>query len=298
MRTVLKWIGRGALALVAIVVLAAGVVYAISEQKMSRTYEVDAPTIDIPTDSTSIAEGERLARIYGCYNGCHGQAAEGGLFFDEPMMGTVKAPDLTRAARTLSAEELVGVIRYGVRPDGSSVFVMPSVEFYHLTDEDIGAIIAFLRSLPESDGPATSVKFGPLGRALFAVGEFEPAAPKIDPAAPRLDPGDGSEAMALGEYLAATACAECHGTDLAGQEHPAGNTPNLAIAAAYSPEQFRTLLRTGEPRDGRELRLMGDMSLKRFQHLTDTEIDALHTYLSEGLAGTSPSGEGSVPAAD
>ena len=201
------------------------------------------------------------------------------------MMGTVTTPDLTRAARTLSAEELVGVIRYGVRPDGSSVFVMPSVEFYHLTDEDIGAIVAFLRSLPESDGPATSVKFGPLGRALFAIGEFAPAAPKIDPTAPRLDPGDGADPMALGEYLAQTACAECHGTDLAGQEHPAGNTPNLANAAAYTPEEFRTLLRTGEPRDGRELRLMGDMSIKRFQHFDDREIDALHIYLSTGLAG-------------
>ena len=285
MRTVVKWVGRGALALVIILVLAAGAVYAVSERKMSRTYEVDATTIEIPEDSASIAEGERLARIYGCYNGCHGKTAEGGLFFDEPMLATVKAPDLTRAARTLSAEELVGVIRYGVRPDGSSVFVMPSVEFYHLTDEDIGAIVAFLRSLPESDGPATSVEFGPLGRALFAIGEFEPAAPKIDPTAPRLNPGHGDDPMALGEYLAQTACAECHGTDLAGQEHPAGNTPNLAIAAAYSPEEFRTLLRTGGPRDGRELRLMGDMSIKRFQHLTDAEIDALHIYLSTGLAG-------------
>lgn len=297
MRTVMKWIGRGVLAVVAILVLAAGAVYAVSEQKMSRSYEVDARAVEIPDDSASIAEGERLARIYGCYNGCHGEAAEGGLFFDEPMMGTVKAPDLTRAARTLSAEELVGVIRYGVRPDGSSVFVMPSVEFYHLTDEDIGAIVAFLRSLPESDGPATSVKFGPLGRALFAIGEFEPAAPKIDPSAPRLEPGDGSDPMALGEYLAVTACAECHGTDLAGQEHPTGNTPNLAIAAAYSPEEFRTLMRTGEPRDGRELRLMDDMSLKRFKNLTDGEIAAVHTYLSKGLAGDQAS-EASPAATD
>ena len=285
MHTVLKWVGRGALALIIILVLAAGAVYAISEQKMSRSYDVDVEAIEISTDSASVAEGERLARIYGCYNGCHGEAAEGGLFFDEPMMGTVKAPDLTRAARTLSAEELVGVIRYGVRPDGSSVFVMPSVEFYNLADTDIASIVAFLRSLPESDGPATSVKFGPLGRALFAIGEFGPAAPKIDPSAPRLDPGDGTDPVALGEYLAATACAECHGTDLAGQEHPAGNTPNLAIAAAYTPEEFRILLRTGTPRDGRELRLMDDMSMKRFQHLRDEEIDALHTYLSEGLTG-------------
>lgn len=283
MRTAMKWIGRGALALVGFLVLAAGVVYAVSAQKLARTYEVDVESISIPADSASIAEGERLARIYGCYNGCHGEAAEGGLFFDEPMFGTATAPDLTRVARTLSVEELVGVIRYGVRPDGSSVFAMPSVQFYHLTDEDVGAIIAFLRSLPSTDGPETSVELGPVGRALFAAGELQPAVAEIDPKAARLDPGDGSDPMALGEYLAFTACAECHGADLTRQEHPAGNMPNLAIAAAYTPEQFRTLLRTGEPRDRRELRLMDDMSRKRFQHLTDPEIEALHTYLSQGL---------------
>lgn len=280
MRTAMKWIGRVALVLVALLVLAAGVVYAVFERKMSETYEIETGAIDVPTDSASVAEGERLARIYGCYNGCHGEAAEGGLFFDEPMFGTATAPDLTRVAETLSVEELVGVIRYGVRPDGSSVFAMPSLQFYHLADEDIGAIVAFLRSLPPTGGPETSVELGPLGRTLFALGEIEPMAARIDAQAPRLDPGDGSDPMAIGEYLAVTACAECHGTDLAGQEHPGGNTPNLAIAAAYSPDEFKTLLRTGEPRDGRELRLMNDMSRKRFRHLTDAEIEAMYTYLS------------------
>ena len=82
-------------------------------------------------------------------------------------------------------------------------------------------------------------------------------------------------------------CAECHGRGLEGSEGPVGSTPNLAIVAAYAPDEFRTLMRTGEPRDGRELRLMGDMSRIRFSHLTDAEIDGLHTYLSTMGATTS-----------
>lgn len=283
MRTALRWIGRAALALLALFVVAAGVVYAVSESKIRTTYEVDAAAVEIPADSAAVSEGERHARILGCYGGCHGDAAEGRTFVDDAMLGTINAPDLTRAVRTYSVGELVGIVRYGVRPDGSSVYIMPSAHFYHLTDEDLGGIIAFLRSVEPSDGPKTEVKLGPLARALFTIGEFNPVAEEIDPGVSRLDPGDGSDPMALGAYLGRTACSECHGADLTGIDHPMGSTPNLAIAAAYTPEQFRTLLRTGTPRDGRELRLMDDMSRNRFQHLTDTEIEALHTYLSQGL---------------
>lgn len=295
MKTALKWIGRGALALVALLVLAAVTVYAISERKLNATWDVPVVAVPIPTDSASIAEGERLARTRGCYDGCHGDAAEGGLFFDDPLLGTIKSPDLTRVVHSMSDEELVRVIRHGVRADGRSVVVMPSRDFYHLTDADLGAIIAFLRSLPRSDGPETSVRLGPLGRALFAVGEFRTAAAEIDHDALPVDPGDGSDPMALGEYLARTTCAECHGANFEGSEGPPEATPNLRIVSAYASEQFRTLMRTGEPRDGRDLRLMDDMVRKRYSLFTDAEIDALYVFLTEGLA---PAAGGTAVASD
>lgn len=284
MRTALKWLGRGALALILLLLVATGVVYGLSERLLNRTYDVEATAIAIPSDSASIAEGERLARIRGCYNGCHGENAEGGVFFDDPMLGTITAPDLTRAVRTLSDAELVRVIRHGVRADGGSVAAMPSSMLYHLTDEDLGAIIAFLRSLPPTDGPEADIRLGPLGRFLFVKGDFQRAAEEIDHEAPRLDPGpgDGSDPIALGRYLATTSCTECHGLDLGG----GFNSPNLAIAAAYTPEQFHTLMRTGEPFDGRDLRLMDDMSRKRFSYFTDAEIDALYAFLTTELAGS------------
>lgn len=285
MKKALKWLGRGALVLVLLLLVAVGIVYALSARMLGRTYEVEVTAIEIPSDSAAIAEGERLARTRGCYNGCHGEGAEGGLFFDEPLLGSADSPDLTKVVRTLSDEQLVRVIRHGVRANGRSVIVMPSQDFFHLTDADLGRIIAFLRSLPRTDGPEASVRLGPLGRALFVAGEFELAADVIDHDGPRVDPGDGSDPRALGQYLARTACAECHGPDYEGAEGPPESTPNLAIVAAYTPEEFREIMRTGVPRDGRQLRLMDEMSVKRFSHFTDAELDALHAFLSTLGAG-------------
>lgn len=289
MSTPVKWLGRIALAIVLLLVIAAGVVYALSERVMNRTYN-DVVELDegftVPADSASIAAGERLARIHGCYDGCHGEHAEGNLFFDDFAFGTMKAPDLTRVVHTLSDAELERVIRHGVRADGSPVYVMPSEMFYNLADDDLGDILAFLRSLPRSDGPETSFRPGPMARALLGFEQFEPAAATLDHEAPRLPTGDDGDPMTRGRYLVMTSCTECHGMNLEGSEGPPEVTPSLRIAAAYSADEFRTLLRTGEPRDGRDLRLMDDMSQSRFTNLTDDEIDAVFAYLSQGLSTT------------
>jgi len=55
----------------------------------------------------------------------------------------------------------------------------------------------------------------------------------------------------------------------------------LAIAAAYDLEAFRTVLRTGVPLGGRQLRTMDRVARRDFSHLTDEEIAAIHAYLVE-----------------
>jgi mono/diheme cytochrome c family protein len=279
MKTVLKWLGRGSLALVLLLVVALGVVYAVSERTLRRTFDVPVTEFAIPDDSASIAEGGRLARILGCYNGCHGSEAQGELFMDDFLFGTIKSPDLTRLVATLSPGELARVIRQGVRANGESVLVMPAASFYHLADEDLGSILAFLKSLPTSDGPETSVRLGPLGRTFLALGQFSPAVEDIDAEAPRLDAGDGSDPVQLGKYLAMTACTECHGPDLQGIDGPAFKTPSLAIAQAYTIDHFQTLMAMGVPIEGRALDLMALMSRKRFSHFTETEVEAIHAFL-------------------
>ncbi|MEE8488574.1 MAG: cytochrome c [Gemmatimonadota bacterium] len=281
MKTVLKWLGRAALALILLLVVALGVVYAVSERTLRRTFDVPVTefAILIPDDSASIAEGGRLARILGCYNGCHGSEVQGEVFMDDFLFGTIKSPDLTRLVATLSPGELARVIRLGVRVNGESVLVMPASSFYHLADEDLGSILAFLKSLPPSDGPDTSVRLGPLGRTFLALGQFSPVVEDIDTEAPRLDAGDGSDPVQLGRYLAMTSCTECHGPDLQGVDGPAFTTPGLAIARAYTIDHFQTLMATGVPIGGRQLDLMARMSRKRFSHFTETEVEAIHAFL-------------------
>jgi mono/diheme cytochrome c family protein len=84
----------------------------------------------------------------------------------------------------------------------------------------------------------------------------------------------------LGRQLVATQCGDCHGPDLRGAEPiPDLHTPGLGIAAAYDLEQFRTLMRTGLPPDGRDLGLMREAAVDDLTHYTDAEIDAIHAYL-------------------
>ena len=205
--------------------------------------------------------------------------------FDEPMIARFVAPNLTAAVRKYSDAELAVIIRNGVRPGGRSMVVMPSEAFVLLTDEDVGRIIAFLRSLPAVDGPGPSLSLGPLGRVGLATGKFKLVAQLIAETVP--PPEATSKEATYGRYLARTTCAQCHGTSLRGASNPAFTSPTLQVAAAYSREEFAELLRTGVPLGGRKLGEMGVWARNNLSHLTDAEIAALYfqRYKDCGLEG-------------
>jgi mono/diheme cytochrome c family protein len=259
----------------ALLALAAyGVLYAGSQRMIDRRYDVGLSSFAAPTDPSLLAEGERLARIRGCI-GCHGTHMQGAVFFDDPWLARIVAPDLTRIAQESTDAELERVIRKGVRRDGRTVWVMPSPMYAYLSDEDLGAIIAFIRSTPPHNGPATEFRPRLLGRVGIISGEFPPLADEIEAAASPFAP-DRDDPMAFGHYLALTACSECHGNDLRGSRE---GGPSLAIVAAYSPEQFVLLMREGVALGERELRLMSNVSRYRFSFFTPAEVDALYAYL-------------------
>jgi cytochrome c553 len=163
---------------------------------------------------------------------------------------------------------------------------MPSAMFYNLSDDDLGKIIAFLKSQPPGDEPMRSTHVGPLGRLMFfyyrSITGTILSAEMIDHNAARIGQ-TSADSSNRGRYLAMTVCTECHGDDLRGG--PDGFAPTLAIVAAYSLDDFRILMRTGEPVGGRELGLMARVAQSRFAHFADTEISNLHAYL-QTLAST------------
>ena len=250
MKQLLRWVGVALGGLVGLGVVAYAVVYVLSERVLRHTYAIPAVAISIPTDPESIIEGRRLAIIHGCFGGCHGKQAEGAVMFDEPMIARFVAPNLTAAVRKYSDAELAVIIRNGVRPGGRSMFVMPSEVFVVLTDEDLGRIIAFLKSLPAVAGPGPSVSLGPLGRMGLAVGKFKLVAQLIAETVP--PPEATNEQTAFGRYLARTTCAQCHGTALRGDSNPAFTSPTLQVVAAYSPEEFARAVTNGRSARGKE----------------------------------------------
>jgi cytochrome c553 len=282
-KRLLRWIGVALGCMVALAIIAFAAVYALSERTLRRTYNIPTVAVTIPTGQDAMLEGRRLATVHGCFNGCHGRQAEGHVLFDQPLIGRIVAPNLTSTVRRYSDGQLAAAIRSGVRPDGHSMLVMPAEVFDGLTDADLGHIIAFLKSLPAVPGPGPDVSLGPLGRIGFVVGKFKTATQLVAEVVP--PPEAGNEQAAFGRYLARTTCAQCHGTRLRGDSNPDFASPTLQVVAAYSPEAFAQLLRTGIALGGRELKTMSPWARGHLSLLTEGEVTALYSYL-HALPGT------------
>jgi mono/diheme cytochrome c family protein len=113
-------------------------------------------------------------------------------------------PDPETGAGRWSDDALARAIREGIGHDGRPLFpMMPYTDFRHLSDEDLAAVIVYIRSLPpiRNELPATVVPF-PINRLV--LGEPEPLS------GPVAEPTFADEA-ARGDYLATLAhCRECH----------------------------------------------------------------------------------------
>lgn len=274
MRRVLKWLGYLTLTLVVLALCGVAAVYAVSEYKLRRSHEV--PTIDlaVPGDRGSIEEGRRLAELRGC-PGCHRPNLGGSVFFDEPWLARIVAPNLTEAIDRYGVTGFARIVRYGVRPDARTTTGMPSDMFYYLSDGDLAKIIAYVRSAEPVDNELPDHQYRIMARTMLAWGEFEPDAERVaalGPRPPALTPGPTPE---YGRYLAMTVCTECHGMRLEG----GGRMPPLTIAKGYSREDFGRLMEEGVAIGGRELDLMGRVSRGRFSRFTEPEVDALYAFL-------------------
>ena len=248
-----------------------------------RLRDIDSPPAfdaDIPTTAEAVARGEHVARIRGCF-GCHGQHLEGRVFTEQwPWVERAVAPNLAAFAREHSTATINAAIRHGVGHDGRALWSMPSYNWKHLSDEDLVALIAYLRSVDVMQTNLPSAKLGLRARWRIAIGESQHMADWVG-MVPELRYQDHADrAMRFGEYLAMTMCNECHGLDLRGAINPDGTAPDLAVLAAYSDEDFRELMSTGTAIGGRgDLFLMSLIARDRFPALTEEELVSLLTYL-------------------
>lgn len=268
----MKWFVRIVVGLLGLVILVVSTIFLSVEYRLRRSHDVPAVEVSIPTDAESIAEGERLGTLLGC-NGCHRGDLSGAVLFEEMGMARIVSPNLSTKLAEYSDAELARLIRHGVRPDGSTVMGMPSSGFYHMSDDDLGSVIAWLRTFEPVDNDLPESRVDMMGRVGVLTGMFPVEAERIDHDGPRAVPGSG-------EYLALNICSECHGLDLHGEKE--WGMPDLgAVILSYTPETFAHLLRTGEPASDRTLRLMGEVARYRFVNFRDEEVAALYDYLSQ-----------------
>jgi cytochrome c553 len=163
---------------------------------------------------------------------------------------------------------------------------MPSYNYALLSDQDMSALIAFLRSAPVLDNSLPEPELGLAARYQIIRGQAQHMAEWADRMPPMLL-GSGDEPQLIrGEYIAKTTCNECHGFDLRGQVDIDQPTPDLAILAAYSDEDFVKLMSTGEAIGNRiDIGLMTIVAKDRFAYFTEGELADLLAYLRT-LPGT------------
>ena len=293
MRKAFKWIGIVLGSIVGLLLIFLGIVYIISNSKLDTDFEVPTETVTVPTDSASLAEGKYLATAIGKCIDCHGADFGGKVFLNEPIIGVVAGKNLTSGkggiAGTYKTEDWVRAIRHGVKPDGKGIVVMPSEEYWYMSDEELGKVIAYVLSVPPVDRETEAPSLGMLGRVLVATGALPIfSVENIDLAATRpAAPGPGPT-VAYGEHLTKIGgCVGCHRPDLSGGPIPGGPpdwppaanlTPHPDGLGPYNEADFTTALRLGKKKDGASMNPEA-MPWNSTALMTDDDIHALWSYL-------------------
>ena len=251
-----------------------------------------------PAIGQDLSRGEYLVRGPGGCGNCHtpfgpqGPNMEmelaGRLVEDNPAF-TAVAPNITPggAVAGWTDAELGRAIREGIRPDGSVIGMPMPFTFYRgLSDEDLGHIVAFLRTLPavEND-PGASEYRTPLPPAYGPPVETVAAVPQ-------------GVTVEYGAYLAGPVahCMECHTPigpmgpefDKLGQggfafHGPWGTSvaPNLTSSedglAGYSDAEVKAMIVDGLRPDGSAM--LPPMPYGHFAMMTGDDLDAVVLYL-------------------
>ena len=279
---VVKWVGVVLAGIVTLILTAFTIVAVIGLIKFNTSQSNPMTDIQITPSADQIARGERLANI--CAN-CHSTTGKPPLDGAANSMagpfGTLYPPNLTPAGsvKDWSDGEIIRAIREGVDDTGRALIIMPSDKFHGLSDADVQAIVAYLRSQPSvsHDLPDTNLNlFGAfaLGAGFISTNQQSPITQPVSA------PPTGTE---YGKYLVDfSACQTCHGQDFAGGTNNfVAKGPNLtAIVPNWSESDFIKTIRTGIDPTGHQL--IYAMPWKQFSAAyTDAELGDMYQYLHD-----------------
>jgi mono/diheme cytochrome c family protein len=291
--------------LVVVVVAGALVAWLFVRSPKERPPQSVATRVSAATlrDPALIARGQYLATVGDCA-ACHtrkgGVRYAGGRSLATPF-GNVPAPNITPDADTglgrWSFEDFWRALHLGKGRHGELLYpVFSYTSFTKVTPDDALAIFAYLQSLAPvrqtSEQPSLRFPYSvrrslAAWRALY----FKPGVYQADPAQ--------SAQWNRGAYLVQGLghCNECHATrdalgglspdhTLTGGQIPEQNwyAPDLSARPGGGLEGWSTrdivdLLKTGQSAKGAAFGPMADVVRKSTQHMTDTDLEAIATYL-------------------
>ncbi|MFL6605043.1 MAG: c-type cytochrome [Steroidobacteraceae bacterium] len=289
-----RWIKRSIVGTVSVLAVAAGllgVAIQIGYAKMNRVVKLPAYPISLRDDAASIERGHYLFESRGCSE-CHGANGGGTMFIRNDAAGLhITAPNISpgpgNVVAKYRAEDWERTLRHGVKPNGRPLFIMPAEDFSRFTDDDIAAVVAYVRHLPPVPGGRAAFDLPLVLPALYAVGLFKDAAEKIDHTLPPAKPVREAVTAEHGRYVV-QGCQGCHGPNLSGGKVP-GAPPDWPASANLtpgegsvmpryaSPDAFKAMLRSGRRPDHSEVsKVMPFASLSK---LSDVDIAAVYLYL-------------------
>jgi mono/diheme cytochrome c family protein len=246
------------------------------------------------------AEVERgrylVETLAGCGN-CHTPKGPNGPLQDKKFAGgdIIKHADFTAVTPNITPDPETGIgkwtdrqiflaIREGRRPDGRLLGpAMPSRSYRNLADEDVKAMVAYLRSLP------------PIYNAISAVSHYdEPLPPNWGPPVGRVEAPPKADTVAYGEYLAGPVarCMDCHTQRQPGEPTRLGaggkefHGPwGISVSADLTPSglgdwseaEIERAIRTGISRDGHKL--FPPMPFAAYRNMAADDMAALVAYL-------------------
>ena len=202
------------------ILFAIGAIFVASRQNLK--FNPPYPRISASTESAAILRGRYVVRdLVNCYT-CHGDTthlAEATLGIEIPMSGgfTWRIPPGTFYARNITSDSATGIgafsdgaiaraLRFGVGHDGRAL--LPFMELQNLSDEDLTAVISYLRVQAPVHNLVPPHQYSLLGMIVKATVLANPVGPKTPP--PHVSPHGPT--VENGRYLveAVALCGACH----------------------------------------------------------------------------------------
>ncbi|WP_426956783.1 c-type cytochrome [Muricoccus radiodurans] len=161
-----------------------------------------------------LSRGAYLVNVAGACGNCHtpkgpqgdlpGRGLAGGMVFEEPVFRAV-APNITPDPETgigrWTDAQIATAIREGRRPNGTIIGPPMPIELYRgISDEDVAAMVAYLRTVPPVVNRVEPSRYDIPLPASYGPPITEPV------------PGPANDAISRGAYLAGPIahCTECH----------------------------------------------------------------------------------------